>query len=764
MQVGLHQFHADTIAWLSGAVLEEGRTRSSLARDLCALEDWTGARGEPCLASARKTLPVLADRLGLALPAARVAFGRGRCGDAPVEAFPDLSLHCRLADLGTVTLELVDGEADRRLWEAMMVTHHPQGWARAPGGQLRYWVCSSLHGRLGGIGFCAASWHQRARDDFVGWSTDARIANLSLLINNHRFLLLPGVRVHGLASRVLALVAGRVAADWEAAYRVRPVMVYSYVGPEHAGTCYRAAGWQCCRERTSGQPPGSAGGAARTVWMKPLMADWKARLCAEPARDIRAAPALHMDEDTDWAGREYARSTHPDGRVRDRIVRMGRAWLERPGAATPAIFPAKTDRKAAYRLLSSGKVSMEHILEPHQATMVERCQLEELVLAIQDTTTLNYDGLEATEGLVGLGGGGKGTRGLVAHVGLAVNAAGRPLGVFALDASFRDGGDDRDIESERWLRGHERAQELARACPAARVVTVCDREGDIWALLAKAASQGAALLVRARRSAKRWVILETGEKECLWEHLAALPRLAGKTVEIGACGGKRARTGRTAKLDLRAARVRLAPPRDAESREPVDMLAVSATEPDPPAGKDPLDWLLLTTEGGADAETVQIIVTWYERRWTIEEYFKVLKTGTRVEDRKLDHADDLRKCVAFDAITACHVFDLERIARDTPDIPANHVVTDDEIAILYIRLMAYGMVRARPPPDKPPGIRNFVIDVARFAGFDPRKRQPLPGTQLLWKGYVYLRHATLTYRALKDLDMIKNGTDSTVGS
>ena len=153
-------------------------------------------------------------------------------------------------------------------------------------------------------------------------------------------------------------------------------------------------------------------------------------------------------------------------------------------------------------------------------------------------------------------------------------------------------------ESERWLRGHERAQELARACPAARVVTVCDREGDIWALLARAASQGAALLVRARRSAKRWVILETGEKECLWEHLAALPRLTGKTVEIGACGGKRARTGRTAKLDLRAARVRLAPPRDAESREPVDMLAVSATEPNPPAGKDPLNWLLLSTEGG----------------------------------------------------------------------------------------------------------------------------------------------------------------------
>ena len=657
MHVGLHQFRAETIGWFCDAVSEEGRTRNSLARDLCVLENWTGNGGEYCLASARKALPVLADKLGLALPTAQSRFVRRTAN--PVTDYPDLSLRCRLADLGAVTLSPVSGDADRRQWEAMMATHHPQGWARAPGGQLRYWVCSSIHGRLGGIGFSAASWHQKARDDFIGWSADARTANLSLLINNHRFLLLPGVRVYGLASRVLAVVAERVAADWDAAYAARPVMAYSYVGPEHAGTCYREAGWQRCPHPTSGQPPGSGGDALpRAVWMKPLVADWRAVLCAGRVRDIRAAPALRMDAQTDWAGREYARSTHPDGRVRDRIVRIGRAWLERPGAAIPAIFPARPERKAAYRLLSNGTVSMAHILEPHRATMVERCRLEDVVLAVQGTTTLNYDGLEATEGLVGLGGGG-----LVAHVGLAINVAGRSLGVFALDTSFRDGNDE---ESVRWEHGHERAQELARACPATEVVTVCDREADIWALLETAVSQGAGLLVRANRWRRRKVILETGEKEDLWKHVAALPRLAGKTVEIGARGGKRARSRREAKLELRAARVRLAAPRAAENPEPVVMLAVSATESDPPAGKAPLNWLLLSSERSADAETAHTVVTWYERRWTVEEYFRVLKTGTRVEDRKLEHADDLRKCLAFDAITACYVFDLERMASRTP--------------------------------------------------------------------------------------------------
>ncbi len=93
--------------------------------------------------------------------------------------------------------------------------------------------------------------------------------------------------------------------------------------------------------------------------------------------------------------------------------------------------------------------------------------------------------------------------------------------------------------------------------------------------------------------------------------------------------------------------------------------------------------MLLSTEGAAAARPV---VGWYERRWTIEKYFRLLKSGDRVEDHWFDHADDLRKRLAFDAIIACHVFDLERIARDKPDVPADRVVSEDEIAILHVRI------------------------------------------------------------------------------
>ena len=234
-----------------------------------------------------------------------------------------------------------------------------------------------------------------------------------------------------------------------------------------------------------------------------------------------------------WAEREYGRSTHPDGRVRSRIAQMGAAWTRRLGEHLPAIFPGRAEQTAAYRLLSSEAVTMEHILDSHFEQTVERCRAERLVLAVQDTTTLNYDGLSGTSGLDDLGGGGKGTSGILAHVGVAVNAVGRPLGMFEVDADFRQAeGED----SARWLAGLERAQEIARACPDTRVISVCDREGDFWELISRAEETGAALLVRASRGSKRRVALASGGDADLWERVLGTDPVGERKIEVPACG------------------------------------------------------------------------------------------------------------------------------------------------------------------------------------------------------------------------------------
>ena len=367
-----------------------------------------------------------------------------------------------------------------------------------------------------------------------------------------------------------------------------PQAVYTYVAPDHPGTSYRAAGWRCVG-RTSGRPPGGAPVEPKAVWVKPLVADWRNTLCQEPAHVLGATPTPFWPKGSDWADMEYRRSSYPDRRVRKRLVIMGRAWEQHPGAPLPVMFPAEAEQKAAYRLLSNDRIQMKHILEPHQEATVERCRQSQVpvILALQDTTTLNYHGHRKTTGLVPIGGRGSGAMGLLAHVGLCITEARRPLGVFELNATQRDPqpkGQEAQPESIRWRQGLERAGELEAACADSRVVTVCDREGDIWDLFTDAQSRGDALLVRSDRGRKRQVMTADGPQG-LWDFMAAQPVLGKQTLTIAACGGPRRRRARKARLDLRSARVDLIPPMNRTDTTPLSMLAVSVSEPRRPRAR-----------------------------------------------------------------------------------------------------------------------------------------------------------------------------------
>ncbi len=178
--IGMRQISAETVEWFVPACKGGGLTRSALARELCERENWFGGAGRPCLASARKLLPRLAEETGVRLPEAEsTALEPHAC---PASDFPDSSVSCPLRDLGALSLDPVTEAADRRRWEAMVETHHPQGWRRPPGGQVRYWVRSERHGVLGGIGFAASGMQLGPRDAVIGWSSDARVANIGKVV------------------------------------------------------------------------------------------------------------------------------------------------------------------------------------------------------------------------------------------------------------------------------------------------------------------------------------------------------------------------------------------------------------------------------------------------------------------------------------------------------------------------------------------------------------------------------------------------------
>ncbi|MCY4318441.1 MAG: hypothetical protein OXE76_04460, partial [Alphaproteobacteria bacterium] len=144
------------------------------------------------------------------------------------------------------------------------------------------------------------------------------------------------------------------------------------------------------------------------------------------------------------------------------------------------------------------------------------------------------------------------------------------------------------------------------------------------------------------------------------------------------------------------------------------MIAVSALEETPrlkTRKKDgkPLHWMLLTTEGEAGIETARTVLRWYELR--IERFFHALKVGTRIEDRRLDEANDLKKCLAFDMITAFRVWDLSLLARERPNDPAERHVTREDITALCALAAHHGF--------KVPRVNaRGLFDGAVFALFD----------------------------------------------
>jgi len=143
-----------------------------------------------------------------------------------------------------VRLEVVPTAAERAINHQLLRDHHYLGAGTMVGAQLRYLARSGGGEVVGAFGFGAGSWLVSGRDRFIGWSDTSRRAQLHRIVNNNRFLIPPLVRAPNLASRLLSLVARRIAADWRSRYGYSPVLLETFVELERfTGTCYRAANW-----------------------------------------------------------------------------------------------------------------------------------------------------------------------------------------------------------------------------------------------------------------------------------------------------------------------------------------------------------------------------------------------------------------------------------------------------------------------------------------------------------------------------------------
>jgi len=143
-----------------------------------------------------------------------------------------------------IDLEVVSSSALEPLWDRLMRRYHYLGYRKLLGHRLKYLALAQ--GRpIAALSFSAPALRLRVRDKYIGWSPQQRREHLCRIVNNSRFLILPGVKVKNLASHLLSRALWRLPRDWQARFGVAPWMVESFVDPARfKGTSYRAANFQ----------------------------------------------------------------------------------------------------------------------------------------------------------------------------------------------------------------------------------------------------------------------------------------------------------------------------------------------------------------------------------------------------------------------------------------------------------------------------------------------------------------------------------------
>jgi hypothetical protein len=745
------EFSAETIRQIQETIAAEpGLSRSGLSRRVCQWLDWRSANGKLKEVSCRVALLKLHRRGVIPLPPAATRPPAGpQPGRAEAAMEEPPSIRCSLADLGPVELVPIGSAESQasRLWNGLMNRYHYLGAGPLCGAQIRYLIRSPRYGWLGGLAFSAAAWRLAARDRWIGWAEPARRQHLGQVVCNSRFLIRPQVRVPHLASHVLAGCLKRLGRDWQARYGVAPVLVETFVErARFKGTSYRAANWTCVgRTRGRGRQDGAhrAAGTSKDVYLFALQPEAHAILCEgpPPSRVPRRAPV-------DWAAEELGEAQLGDARLAKRLVTLARDFYARPQANIPQACQSRAKTKAAYRFLEHDHTTLEKILAPHYAATVRRVAQEPVVLAVQDTTTLNYSTHPATEQLGPIGSRKEGLVGLLLHDTLAFTPEGTPLGLLDVQCWARDpqafGKRHRRYElpieqkeSQKWLTSFQKVAEVQRGCPATLLVSVGDREADIYELFALAAGRGAGpqLLVRAERDR----LLAEGH-EHVWARVAAQPLGGVQELAIPRRGPQPARVAR---LELRYAQVRLQPPKRKRQLPEVTLWAVLAEEGGAPPGVEPLRWMLLTTLEVRTFEDATRSLAWYTRRWGIEVYHRTLKSGCRIEQRQLGSADRLEACLAIDLVVAWRIFHLTKLGRETPEVPCTVFFEEAE----WKALVAYVTHDPLPPPQAPT-LREATRMVASLGGFLGRKGDGDPGTQTLWLGLQRLDDITATWKLM----------------
>ena len=419
-----------------------------------------------------------------------------------------------------------------------------------------------------------------------------------------------------------------------------------------------------------------------------------------------------------WAGTEFETIDLGDERRNKRAIRLVERLSAQPMASVPQACGDWADTMAAYRFFDNEAVDWRAILVAHTDCAMTRMAEHEVVLCIQDTTELDFNGQEAS----GLGPlSYEAQRGMYAHPTYAVSTSREPLGVldawmWARELKDKDASRPGVKESVRWVEGYERLAEMAPQLPDTRLVYLADREADIMALMVKAQGSGTPVdwLVRPQHNRA----LKGGDK--LWARVSGGQALGELRFTLPSRHGCKARE---VVQQVWAQTVEL--PDGAKGQ--VQASCIVAREMQPPQGEKPIEWRLLTNLPVGSLEQAARLIDWYRSRWEIEMFFHVLKNGCRIEALQLGSIEKMERALVLYMVVAWRIARLMRLGRACPDLNAQLMFEHDEWQAAFI-------LNKKRPPDTPPTLNEVVRLVARLGGFLARTGDGEPGVKTIWLG------------------------------
>ena len=428
-----------------------------------------------------------------------------------------------------------------------------------------------------------------------------------------------------------------------------------------------------------------------------------------------------------WASAEISGARLWDGRCSRSLIEICDRLSACPGLSLSSALGPRL-RQCAHRITSNERVDIDGLLAGHRSETAQRCSNHSLVLAVQDTTEVDYTSHKAKTGLGPLT--SVRNRGLLAHSVMAVHPSGLPLGVLGVSIWSRDPDQvgkrktrnhrpTDQKESKKWIDGLRITEQAIG--PDQQVLLIQDREADVFAFLATPRRTSTHLLIRACHPR---LVEIAGQPSAikLTEAIVQAPVLGTFQVTVPR---KPDEPERTAILALQLIKVKLLPPSNqlpGEPNEPQTAWVLRATET-AVDNKQAIDWVLISTLEVNDLAFGSQLVEFYTRRWMIERLHYTLKSGCQVERLQVDDAHTLGNALALYYIVAWRLLYVTHLARTEPDTPAEAVLTRTEILVL-----------SNLSKQKVTTVQTAVGAIAKAGGYSAYRGAKPPGVKVIWTG------------------------------